>query len=87
MSTPDIPLHTDAEIKAIEMAGRLFALIRDEVIGHGPNREQDIRELASWIHVIQDKVKAQASGRAYPHKHRLLGETLPARKENVLLDP
>jgi len=74
---------TDAERKAVRLAGELFTFIRDEVCGHGPARDADLAELAgdiasltAVIHRIQYRVMAQAAPRLYPGEFRLMGEVI-----------
>lgn len=70
---PGAELLTEVEHEAIDMAGRLWTLIRTEVIGHGPTRVSDVSELTAFIHGIQHIVMAQAAARAYPDRYRLQG--------------
>lgn len=65
---------TDAERKAVRLAGELYTLIADEVCGRGPTRGNDLAELRASIHHVQNWVKAQAAARAYPGELRLMGE-------------
>jgi len=65
---------TDAERKAVRLAGELYTFIRDEVCGDGPAREPDLAELAADIHRIQHRVMAQAAARMYPDELRLMGQ-------------
>jgi hypothetical protein len=44
------------------------------ITGNGPTREADLPEAAHRIHGIQHMILAQAAGRAYPDRYRLLGE-------------
>jgi TIR domain len=67
---------TDAERKAVRLAGELYTLIRDEVCGDGPARDADLAELAADIHRIQHRVTAQAAARMYPGEFRLMGEVV-----------
>jgi hypothetical protein len=66
-------LLTDAEHRAMDLTGELWNLLCREVVGHGPSRDRDLRELAHDLHVIQERILAQAAGRAYPNRYRLLG--------------
>jgi hypothetical protein len=68
---------TESERQAVRDAGLLYQLLANEVVGDGPTREDDLTELTTAIHVIQRAVLAQAAGRAYPGKYRLLGEVIP----------
>jgi len=74
--TPGIAL-TAAERCAVRLAGELYTLIADDVVAPGTTREDDLAELRSHVHAIQNMVKAQAAGRACPLEFRLLGSTLP----------
>jgi hypothetical protein len=67
---------TDAERKAVRLAGELYTFIRDEVCGDGPAREPDLAELAADVHRIQHLVMAQAAARLYPGEFRLMGEVV-----------
>lgn len=69
---------TETERKAVEMAGDLWGLLC-QVVGIGPTRDADLRELIVHIHAIQQAVMSQAAGRCYPDEFRLLGSTLPAQ--------
>lgn len=72
---------TDAEHRAVRLAGELYALIRDEVCGHGPDREDDLAEVRTDIHRVQYRIIGQAAAREYPGKYRLLGEAIGAKPE------
>lgn len=74
---PASALLTDEEREAVRLAGVLYTLIADDVVVGGVTREDDLAELRSHVHAIQNMVKAQAAGRAYPLEFRLLGKTLP----------
>ena len=65
---------TDAERKAVRLAGELFTLIRDEVCGNGPTRDADLAELTADVHRIQRLVMAQAAARLHPGEFRLMGD-------------
>jgi hypothetical protein len=67
---------TEAEHKAVTLAGELFTHLARQVVGTGPTREADLRELAAHIHGIQHTVMSQAAARLYPGTYRLLGEVL-----------
>jgi hypothetical protein len=71
---------TDAERKAVRLAGELYTFIRDEVCGDGPAREPDLAELAADVHRIQYRVMAQASARMYPGELRLMGEVVGGKE-------
>lgn len=75
----DAPLLTEAEHEFVELAGRVYAPARDEVVVDGPNRESDLNELQTWIHAIQTWAMSNAAARAFPDRYRLQGGTLSAR--------
>jgi hypothetical protein len=54
----------------------LVNVMCQEVIGRGPSRDGDVREFVSHVHGIQAAILAQAAGRAYPDRFRLLGATV-----------
>lgn len=62
--------HEAMELTA-ELANRL-----SRIVGQGPSRAGDIAELVAHLHAIQQAILAQAAGRHYPDRYRLLGETL-----------
>lgn len=66
-------LLTPAEHEAVRLAGQLYTLIADHVVGHGPTRDDDLVEIRAAVHVIQRGVESQAAARAYPAEFRLLG--------------
>lgn len=70
-------LLTDDEHRAVELAGELYGVLC-AVVGNGPARDQDLRELVAPIHAIQHAVLKQAAARAYPDRYRLLGEKFAA---------
>jgi hypothetical protein len=67
---------TEAETRAMDITVDLVAVVCQEVIGHGPTRDNDVREFVDKVHQIQATIMAQAAGRAHPDRYRLLGETL-----------
>jgi hypothetical protein len=69
----DREVLTDAERKAIRLAGELYTFIRDEVCGNGLTRDADLAELTADVHRIQRLVMAQAAARLYPGEFRLMG--------------
>lgn len=71
-------LLTDDEHRVMQLTADTFNLLA-RVVDRGPSREHDMAELCAAIHVIQRTVMAQAAARAYPHRYRLLGSTLPQR--------
>jgi len=46
------------------------------VVGDGPTRDDDLRELRDHIHAVQRAIGSQAAARAHPACFRLLGERL-----------
>lgn len=74
------PLLTDAEHRAMGLTTELWNLLC-EIVGNGPSRAGDLRELAHDVHVIQERILAQAAGRAYPDRYRLLGGVVIERIE------
>jgi hypothetical protein len=69
---------TDAERKAVRLAGELYSFIEREVCGHGPTREADLVEICTRIHDIQYRIEKQAAARLYPGEFRLMGEIIGA---------
>lgn len=67
---------TDDEHAVIDQAGHLWDSI-SKIVGHGPTRDDDLGEFLIWIHLIQQKIMAQAAARAFPSRYRLLGEVIP----------
>lgn len=67
---------TEDEQHAMDLTGQLGNLLSDKVIGHGPTREGDLREMALHVHTLQNFIMAQSAARAHPDKYRLLGETV-----------
>jgi deoxyribodipyrimidine photolyase-like uncharacterized protein len=66
-------LLTEAERRAITLAGELYCLIRDQVCGTSVTCDDDLAELRASIHHVQRLVMAQAAARAYPGELRLMG--------------
>lgn len=64
---------TADEHRAMELSASLYLLL-DVIVGNGPLRLGDLRELTGHIHGIQHAILSQAAARAYPHAYRLLGE-------------
>jgi len=64
---------TEAEMTAVQMAGRLYSHIRDNVCGDGPTRDDDLAELRASVHAIQHFIMAQAAARLHPGELRLMG--------------
>lgn len=70
-------LLTEAEHRAMDLTAELWNLLCKDVIGRGPSRAGDLRELIGHIHAIQHTVMSQAAARAYPDRYRLLGGEAP----------
>ena len=68
-------LLTEAEHQVVEQAGELWGALCS-IVGDGPTRDADLRELIVHVHAIQQAVMSQAAGRAYPDLYRTLGDTL-----------
>jgi hypothetical protein len=81
MTDPDRPageayeLLSAREKHIIHMAAELWNSLC-KVVGTGPSREGDLRELSAHIHAIQQAVMSNAAARAYPGLYRALGESL-----------
>jgi hypothetical protein len=69
-------LLTDAEREVVDLLGRAYTLLRNEVVAHGETRDADCAEMCAHIHVVQHAVMAQAAARAYPGEFRLLGSVI-----------
>lgn len=66
---------TPAEHEAMDLTAQLWNLMVKEIIADGPTADQDRREFADRIHVVQHNILRQAAARAHPEMYRLLGET------------
>ena len=80
-------LLTDAEHRAMAMTADLWNLLVQDVVGRDASREGDLAEIATDIHHIQERILAQAAGRAFPDRYRLMGERVkrsltPATRHN-----
>lgn len=64
---------TLAERRALDISGELADAFK-QVIGHGETSKEDFAEVVLHIHALQNMLLAQAAGRAYPEKYRLMGE-------------
>lgn len=73
-------LMTAEEHAIVEHLGDLWNRLC-KVVGDGPSRAGDLDEAVIHIHALQQFVMAQAAGRAYPDRYRLLGLTLAARQQ------
>ena len=72
---------TEAERRAIELAGQIASIYAKEIVISGPTRSADIAEFFARIHDIQHAVMAQAAARAYPDLYRLAGDSFSERKD------
>lgn len=66
---------TADERRAMKVSADLWNLL-NVIVGNGPSRLNDLRELAAHIHGIQHAIMSQAAARAYPDLYRLLGSSL-----------
>lgn len=79
--TPEPPnrgqgeLLTPDELKVGDLLAEAYNLAC-KVIAKGPTAPYDAQEFAHHIHILQNMILAQAAARAYPHRYRLMGETL-----------
>ncbi|GAB3977476.1 hypothetical protein GCM10029978_067290 [Actinoallomurus acanthiterrae] len=68
---------TKSEHEAVDLAGKLYTLIVNNVIEHGECFADDEREIRRLIHGIQRAVEAQAAVRtSEPGQYRFLGLSL-----------
>lgn len=74
-------LLTEAEHRAMDLTVELWNLLAGEVILNGRAGPGDRAEMAAAIHVIQERILAQAAARAYPDRYRLLGGDPPLTDE------
>lgn len=72
---PDELLTAD-EHRAIDLLSELNGLLGRIVGREEPARGNDLFELASHTHVLQNAVLSQAAARAYPDRYRPLGGAL-----------
>lgn len=68
-------LLSDDELAAIDTTAELASQLSD-VVDVGRTRDADLTELVHHLHAIQHAIMAQAAGRAYPDRFRLLGSTI-----------
>ena len=73
-------LLTEAEQAAVTATADLWRMLGG-IVGDGPTRDADLRELIVHIHAIQQAVMSQAAARAYPDTYRRLGETIETREK------
>jgi hypothetical protein len=66
---------TDDEHRALDLTAELWKALCN-VAGQGATRGADLGEAAAHIHALQHMVMAQAAGRSYPERYRLMGEAL-----------
>lgn len=66
---------TPLEKKALDQAAELWNTLTN-VVGLGPSRQGDLRELQAHIHGIQRAIMCNAAARAYPGQYRLLGNVV-----------
>lgn len=66
---------TPLEIETVGMIGQVWTNLC-KIVGDGPSRSGDMRELVAHIHAIQQAIMSQAAARAYPEQFRPLGGTL-----------
>lgn len=69
---------TEDEQHAMDLTGKLGDLLATKIIGNGPTRDGDLREMTLHVHSLQHFIMSQAAARAHPDKYRLLGETVGA---------
>lgn len=86
VSVEQVDLLTEAEHRAVQLAGELFKLISTGIVGSARTRQGDIREFSADIHRIQDRVLSQAAARAYPERYRLLGGSRPKKPDETEVD-
>jgi hypothetical protein len=65
-------LLTKTELRALDLLTELAGTL-SEVVGDGPSRAGDLRELVAAVHMIQQAVLSNAGARAYPDRFRTLG--------------
>lgn len=74
------PLLTNDEHAAVMAVADAWEAVC-AVVGNGPTRDADLKEVIFHVHALQHLVMAQAAARAYPAMYRLLGESLsPSEK-------
>jgi hypothetical protein len=66
---------TPDELRALDQTTELVNLLQG-IVGDGPSRAADLRELVAHVHAIQQAVMSQAAARAHPDRFRLLGGTV-----------
>ncbi len=68
---------TDDEHRVVALLAEATSLFCTRVVADGYTRDQDVNEWAAQVHVLQNRVMAQAAARTHPELYRLLGSTLP----------
>lgn len=68
---------TPAELEAMSAIAAVVGHFAT-IVGQGPTRDADMREVVNHIHALQAMVMSQAACRAYPTEYRLLGESMGA---------
>lgn len=68
-----VELLTGDELRAMDLTVELVNLLSERIVGDGPSREGDLREIVFHVHGIQQRILKQAAARAYPARFRLLG--------------
>ncbi len=76
-SSAPADLMTEDEHRAMALTADLWNLLC-RVAASGRSRSSDLGEVCHHIHAIQHVILAQAAGRAYPGRYRLLGAELVA---------
>ncbi len=64
---------TDHERLAMDHLVAFVNVMCRDVIGNGPTRSDDVRELVDKVHQLQAVVMSQACARMLPDEYRLLG--------------
>lgn len=78
-------LLTPSEHDAMDLTAELVRLLA-QLVGNGPSRQGDMRELIAAVHSIQHAILSQAAARAYPDRYRLLGGEPPMPVDHPPLD-
>lgn len=63
---------TDTEIKLVKDIGNLLGGF-NKIIHNGPCYNEDLGEVVSHIHALQNMVMSQSAARAHPGDFRLMG--------------
>lgn len=70
---PTGPGLTPAEHSVVDLLGRAWTTLVEQVIEPGSQQGEDLRELVAPIHAVQNAVLAQAAARFHPDRYRPLG--------------